>query len=98
IEPQHCGEVRTGVEGCEVLGGRHLAGTHIMRSDPVASVVDSYQRSWDHENLYLAGGGSMASVGTSNITLTIAALCFRTGERIIEQLGKETAPREVAVH
>ena len=30
------------------------------------------QRSWDHENLYLVGAGSMPSVGTSNTTLTLA--------------------------
>jgi choline dehydrogenase-like flavoprotein len=83
-------------QGYVIRGGNHLAGTHIMGSDPSSSVVDSYQRSWDHENLYLVGGGSMASVGTSNITLTIAALCFRSAERILEQLRKETAPHEAA--
>ncbi len=97
-EPEHYGYVSYEGEGYVILGGNHLAGTHIMGSDPAASVVDSHQRSWDHENLYLVGGGSMASVGTCNITLTIAALCFRTAERIIEQLGKETAAREVALH
>jgi choline dehydrogenase-like flavoprotein len=97
-EPEHYGYVSYEGEGYVILGGNHLAGTHIMGSDPTGSVVDSYQRSWDHENLYMAGGGSMVSVGTCNITLTLAALCFRTAERVIEQLGKETAPREVAVH
>ncbi len=84
-------------KGYVIRGGNHLAGTHMMGTDPHTSVVDSDQRSWDHENLYLVGGGSMASVGTSNITLTIAALCYRSADRIIEQLGKETAPQEVAV-
>jgi choline dehydrogenase-like flavoprotein len=84
-------------KGYVIRGGNHLAGTHIMGTDPHTSVVDSGQRSWDHENLYLVGGGSMASVGTSNITLTIAALCYRSADRIIEQLGKETAPQEVSV-
>lgn len=97
-EPEHYGYLAYEGEGYVVLGGNHLAGTHIMGSDPANSVVDSGQRSWDHQNLYLVGGGSMASVGTSNITLTIAALCFRTADRIVEQLGKETAPQEVGVH
>ena len=35
------------------------------------SVTDAAQRSWDHENLYLVGGGSMPTIGTSNITLTL---------------------------
>lgn len=84
-------------KGYVIRGGNHLAGTHIMGTDPHTSVVNSDQRTWDHENLYLVGGGSMASVGTSNITLTIAALCYRSADRIIEQLGKETAPQEVSV-
>jgi choline dehydrogenase-like flavoprotein len=50
------------------------------------SVVDSHQRSWDHPNLYLAGSGSMPSIGTSNTTLTLAALCFRTAEHIASEL------------
>jgi choline dehydrogenase-like flavoprotein len=84
-------------EGYVVRGGNHLAGTHIMGSDATTSVVDSSQRSWDHENLFLVGGGSMASVGTSNITLTIAALCFRSAERVVEQLERETAPTPVSI-
>jgi choline dehydrogenase-like flavoprotein len=59
-------------------------------------VVDSHQRSWDHENLYIVGGGSMPSIGTANTTLTIAALCFRSAAQMIEQLHKDAAPREVA--
>jgi choline dehydrogenase-like flavoprotein len=84
-------------EGYVVRGGNHLAGTHIMGTDAKTSVVDSSQRSWDHENLYLVGGGSMASVGTSNITLTIAAMCFRSAERVVEQLARETAPIPVSI-
>lgn len=83
-------------EGYVIRGGNHLAGTHIMGTSPANSVVNSEQRSWDHENLYLVGGGSMPSIGTSNVTLTIAALGFRSAKHIIEQLRKETAPREVA--
>jgi choline dehydrogenase-like flavoprotein len=77
-------------EGYIVRGGNHLAGTHIMGSNPATSVVDHYQRSWDHENLYLVGGGSMPSIGTANITLTIAALCYRTAEQMVKQLDKES--------
>lgn len=61
-----------------------------MGSNPATSVVDHYQRSWDHENLYLVGGGSMPSIGTANITLTIAALCYRTAEQMVKQLDKES--------
>ena len=77
-------------EGYVVRGGNHLAGTHIMGTDATTSVVDSSQRSWDHENLYLVGGG-MASVGTSNITLTIAAMCF--GARSGSSSSSNARPR-----
>jgi choline dehydrogenase-like flavoprotein len=79
-----------------IRGGNHLAGTHIMGTSPNNSVVNSEQRSWDHENLYLVGGGSLPSIGTSNVTLTIAALGFRSAKHIIEQLRKETTPRGLA--
>jgi choline dehydrogenase-like flavoprotein len=85
-------------QGYEVKGGNHLAGTHMMGTSPQNSVVNPEQRSWDHDNLYLVGGGSMPSIGTSNVTLTIAALSFRSARHIVEQLRNETAPLEVAVH
>jgi choline dehydrogenase-like flavoprotein len=74
-------------EGYIIRGGNHLAGTHIMGSDPRSSVVDPQQRSWEHDNLYLVGGGSMPTIGTANITLTLAALCYRTAEAILRQIG-----------
>jgi choline dehydrogenase-like flavoprotein len=77
-------------QGYIVRGGNHLAGTHIMGSDPSKSVVNEHQRSWEHENLFLVGGGSMPSIGTANITLTIAALCFRTAEVIGKQIDKDS--------
>ena len=77
-DPTDYGYVTYEGQGYVIRGGNHLAGTHIMGTSPASSVVDSHQRSWDHENLYLVGGGSMPSIGTSNITLTIAALCFRS--------------------
>ncbi|MFF8926179.1 GMC family oxidoreductase [Streptomyces longwoodensis] len=85
-------------EGYEIRGGNHLAGTHVMGRDPSASVVDADQRSWDHENLYLVGGGSMPTVGTSNVTLTVAALCLRSARAMLAQLDSETAPINVSAN
>ncbi|HEX2049451.1 MAG TPA: GMC family oxidoreductase [Actinomycetota bacterium] len=82
-------------EGYAIRGGNHLGGTHIMGANARDSVVDSYQRSWDHDNLYLAGGGSMPTIGSSNVTLTLAALCFRTSEKILERLRDDARPVEV---
>jgi choline dehydrogenase-like flavoprotein len=95
-DPNDYGYLTYGGEGYVIRGGNHLAGTHIMGTSPNNSVVNSEQRSWDHENLYLVGGGSLPSIGTSNVTLTIAALGFRSAKHIIEQLRKETTPRGLA--
>jgi choline dehydrogenase-like flavoprotein len=74
-------------EGLTLNGGNHFSGTHIMGSGPKTSVVDTTQRSWDHANLFLAGSGSMPTIGTSNPTLTLAALCFRTADALKKDLG-----------
>jgi choline dehydrogenase-like flavoprotein len=94
-DPSEVGSVSHGGETYVIRGGNHWAGTHVMGTTPQNSVVDSKQRSWDHENLYLTGGGSMPSVSTSNTTLTLSALCFMTAERIVEGLRRASAPLEV---
>ncbi len=57
-----------------------------MGDDSTSSVVDSFQRCWDHPNLYAVGCGSMPSIGTSNPSLTMAALALRSAERIHRDL------------
>jgi len=69
-------------------GAGHGAGTHIMGADPATSVVDSYQRTHGHPNLYAVGCGSMPSIGTSNPTVTMAALALRSAERIHQDLAE----------
>ncbi len=68
-------------------GAGHGGGTHLMGRRPEDSVVDSWQRCWDHPNLYAAGCGSMPSLGTSNPTLTMAALTLRSAEQIDRDLS-----------
>jgi choline dehydrogenase-like flavoprotein len=51
------------------------------------SVVNTFQRSWDHDNLYLVGGGSMPTIGTANVTDTLVALCFRSAKAMLAQLS-----------
>jgi choline dehydrogenase-like flavoprotein len=87
-DPLDPGYVSYNGEGFAIRGGNHLAGTHIMGTAPGNSVVNSKQRSWDHENLYLAGAGSMPTIGTSNTTLTLAALCLMSAESIAAELRK----------
>lgn len=87
-DPADYGYVTYEGEGYAIRGGNHLAGTHVMGRDKQTSVVDTHQRSWDHYNLYLVGGGSMPSIGTSNVTLTLAAMCFRSARAMIRDLGR----------
>ncbi|ROM66160.1 dehydrogenase [Pseudomonas brassicacearum] len=71
-------------------GAGHLMGTYRMGDDPKKSVVDKYQRSWDHKNLFLVGDGVFPSTGTSNPSLTIAALSFQAGDTVANDLKAVT--------
>ncbi|MFF4298689.1 GMC family oxidoreductase [Streptomyces vinaceus] len=77
-------------------GAGHGAGTHIMGDSPTTSVVDEWQRCWDHPGLYAIGCGSLPSVATSNPTLTMAALVLRSAERVEGELAERDRP--VALH
>lgn len=63
-------------------GGNHFSGTHAMGATAEASVCNSHLQSWEHPNLYLLGAGSMPTIGTSNTSLTIAALSFRAADHM----------------
>jgi choline dehydrogenase-like flavoprotein len=69
------------------IGAGHICGTHLMGPKKEDSAVDSYQRSWEHQNLFLVGCGSMPTVSTANPSLTMAALAIRTAEHILADLG-----------
>ncbi|GAA3046851.1 GMC family oxidoreductase [Kitasatospora albolonga] len=77
-------------------GAGHGAGTHLMGHSPADSVVDQWQRCWDHPGLYAVGCGSMPSVATSNPTLTMAALALRSTERIEAELAERDRPATVS--
>jgi choline dehydrogenase-like flavoprotein len=68
------------------FGAGHIVGTYRMGTDRSNSVVDDMQRSWDHDNLYLVGCGSFPTVATANPTLTLAALCLRTADHILNNV------------
>jgi choline dehydrogenase-like flavoprotein len=75
-------------ERIRFMGAGHILGTYRMGDDPKNSVVDSFQQSHDHKNLYLIGSGVFPTSATANPTLTIAALCLRTAEKINDELVK----------
>ncbi|MEI7778928.1 MAG: GMC family oxidoreductase [Actinomycetes bacterium] len=64
--------------------GGHLLGTARMGFDPRASVVDSFGRSHDVSNLFVADGSLFVTGGAVNPTATIAALALRVAMGIVE--------------
>jgi len=56
----------------------HPAGGCRMGDDPATSVVDSYGRTHDHENLFVVGAPTLPTGGTTNGTLTFVALALRS--------------------
>jgi choline dehydrogenase-like flavoprotein len=66
------------------IGAGHIMGTCRMGDDPKQSVVDKFQRSHDHKNLYLVGSSTFPTGATANPTLTIAALSLRTAKHILD--------------
>jgi len=63
----------------------HPAGGCRMGSDPATSVVDSYGRSHDHENLWVVGAPTSVSGGCANATLTFCALALRSAAHLVAQ-------------
>lgn len=62
----------------------HPAGGCRMGVDPTESVVDSYGRAHDHENLFVVGAPTLPTGGCTNGTITFAGLTLRSAERIAE--------------
>jgi choline dehydrogenase-like flavoprotein len=79
-------QVSYGGKTFNVMGSGHIVGTHLMGRSRDDSVVDANLRSWHHQNLYLAGAGSMVTVGTANPTLTAVALSAKAADSILRDL------------
>ena len=60
----------------------HPSGGCRMGSDPATSVVDSWGRAHDHENLFIVGAPTCVSGGCANGTLTFCALSLRSAQEI----------------
>lgn len=68
-------------------GSGHIMGTCRMGNDPKQSVVDAECRCHDHRNLFVVGSSVFPTSGTTNPTVTLAALALRAASSIREQLG-----------
>jgi choline dehydrogenase-like flavoprotein len=64
-------------------GAGHVMGTHRMGLTNEDSVTDANMKSWEHDNLYIVGCGSMPTTATSNPTLTMMALAFKAADAIL---------------
>lgn len=64
----------------------HPAGGCRMGTDPARSVVDSFGRTHDHENLFVIGAPTLPTGGCTNGTLTFVALSMRSAVKISEAL------------
>ncbi|MGH7610042.1 MAG: GMC family oxidoreductase [Candidatus Dormibacteria bacterium] len=60
----------------------HLIGGARMGTTPEDSVVDSHQRTWAVENLYIADGSVCPTQGSANPALTIMALAARLADHL----------------
>jgi choline dehydrogenase-like flavoprotein len=70
----------------------HILGGTIMGRTADSSVTDSYGRTHDVENLFVAGPGLFPTSGAVNPTFTIYALTLRTADHL---LSEWPGPRQV---
>lgn len=69
----------------------HPAGGCRMGSEPATSVVDSWGRAHDHENLFVVGAPTSVSGSCANATLTFCALSLRSAHEIERAFPKAAA-------
>lgn len=74
----------------ELVPNNHIMGGTIMGDDPKTSVVDSNCRAFDHDNLWLPGGGAMPSSSVVNSTLTMAALGIKAADDVLKSLEQQS--------
>jgi choline dehydrogenase-like flavoprotein len=66
----------------------HEIGTCRMGDDPKKSVLNKWNQSHDHKNLFVVDGASFTSGGWQNPTMTILALSMRASERLASEMNK----------
>ncbi len=77
-------------------GGRSVTGVAVTLPDgsphAFTAVLDVHCKAHDLDNLYVADGGFMPSIGAVNPTLTIIANALRVGDHIAERIGTTRHP------
>jgi choline dehydrogenase-like flavoprotein len=88
---EHIGQLFGAVEfniTTSLNANNHIMGGTIMGSSAKDSVVDGDCRAHDHANLWLPGGGAMASASVVNTTLSMAALGIKAADSIEKTLRR----------
>jgi len=70
--------------GNGISGGQHQAGTCRMGNDPKTSVVDSWCRVHDTDNLHVIDGSVHVTNGGFNPVLTILANAYRASAHLVQ--------------
>jgi choline dehydrogenase-like flavoprotein len=66
----------------------HEIGTCRMGDDPKKSVLNKWNQSHDHKNLFVVDGASFTSGGWQNPTMTILSLSMRASEYLASEMSK----------
>lgn len=75
-------------KGIGLASPAHQNGTTKMGTHPETSVVDTYCKAHDLENLYIVDGGFFVSSGAVNPALTIIAMALRVGNHLKSNILK----------
>lgn len=67
----------------------HEVGTCRMGDDPKRSVLNRWNQSHDHKNLFVVDGSAFTSSGWQNPTMTILSLSMRASEYLAGEMTKQ---------
>jgi choline dehydrogenase-like flavoprotein len=67
----------------------HEVGTCRMGDDPKTSVLNKWNQSHDHKNLFVVDGAAFTSAGWQNPTMTILSLSMRASEYLAGEMSKQ---------
>ncbi len=72
-----------------VAGVAHQAGTCRFGADPASSVLDSYCKAHELDNLYVVDTSFFPSISAVNPALTAMANALRVGDHLLRRLGAD---------
>jgi len=79
-----------------LYGTAHQCGTVRFGADPQSSVLDSWCKAHELDNLYVTDTSFFVSAAAVNPTLTTVANAMRVGDHLIERLGAVAPPSALA--